>query len=132
MDDEYVIELVDDFEFNKEIYDFDDDDYVHFIEDGVKTKAELDKEVIAITTIVIDRDQNQDKLPSEDMPPYKFDIESIEFVALKDLTLDMIENDVDDNTYTQYTDFVYTADDLFYVVVYQVMDTAQNIEQWGN
>ena len=132
MADEYVIELVNGFEFNKEIYDFDDDDYVHFIEDGVKTKAELDDEVIAITTIVIDRDQNQDKLPSEDMPPYKFDIESIEFVALKDLTLDMIENDVDDNTYTQYTDFVYTADDLFYVVVYQVMDTAQNIEQWAN
>ena len=88
--------------------------------------------MIAITTIVIDRDQNQDMLPSEDMPPYKFDVESIEFVALKDLTLDMIENDVDDNTYTQYTDFVYTADDLFYVVVYQVMDTAQNIEQWAN
>jgi hypothetical protein len=39
----------------------------------------------------------------------------------------MIENNVDNKTYTQYTDYVLAAEDLFYVADFQIMDTAQEI-----
>ncbi len=129
MDDAYVLTVVELPEQTAEIFDLDEDNYIWFIDDeDVKTKAELEDEVIAVLTIVIDRDQNQDVQPDEDLPIFDVEVDNIKFVDLKDLTLDMIEDDVDDKTYTQYTDYVFEAEDLLYVVVFEWMDTAQDME----
>ena len=121
MKDTYDLEFVYDYEDeNGEIMDLVDE-YVIF-DNEAKTEIELDDEVVAVTVIVIDRDQNAD-FTSEERDEYDWDVESIEFVAIEDLTLDMIENDDDDRTYTQFTDYVYVEDGLFYVVRWEVMDT---------
>ena len=52
----------------------------------------------------------------------------ISFVKLADLTEDQIVNAQGDRTYTQYTDYVYVEDDVFYVIVYKVMNAAQEVE----
>ena len=63
----------------------------------------------------------------------QFSVENtgIEFVALKDLTVEQIEDDVDDDTYTQYTDYVFTSGDVFYVIVYKVMNAAQEVKDFN-
>ena len=114
-------------------------DYVHqnrnivdFIDDTVYTSYnkdsqtfDLDDETIAVVTFEIDLDGEHDG-----SDPMQFSVENtgIEFVALKDLTIEQIEDEVDDNTYTQYTDYVFTSGDVFYVIVYKVMNAAQEAE----
>ena len=114
-------------------------DYVHqnrnivdFIDDTVYTSYnkdsqtfDLDDETIAVVTFEIDLDGEQD---GSDPMQFSKENTGIEFVALKDLTIEQIEDDVDDNTYTQYTDYVFTSGDVFYVIVYKVMNAAQQTE----
>ncbi len=120
LDDTYELALVFDMKDEAdedEIIDLDGSDVIF----ADKTDASLSKLTIAITTIIIDRDQNADFM-DEERDDFDWEVEGIEFVDLDDLELDMIENDVDDRTYTQFTDYIF-ADDVFYVVVWQVMDT---------
>ena len=132
LDDEYVLTQVELGDQAAEIVDFDDDNYVWFDD---AEEVELEDETIAIITIEVDRDQTQINNDEEDIPEFELIIKGIEFVALKDLKLADIENDVDDKTYTQYTDFYLSAqdeeetyEDLFYVANFQLMDTCQDME----
>ena len=132
MEDNYVLTMIEIPEDQiDEIVDFDDDNYVWVENDEeVKDYFELEDEVIAIVTIEVDRDETQiDEDNEDDVPAFELKNKGIEFVALKDLKIDMIENDEDDNTYTQYTDYLFVSEDLFYVVNFQVQNTAQEFIQ---
>ena len=130
MDDTYNLNFVYDFEDETyEIIDLIDGNVI--FGDPAQTEVELDDEVIAITTIVIDRDQNAD-WDEYERYDYDWDVESIEFVDVDDLTLDMIEDNVDDRTYTQFTDYVYRVDNVFYVVRWMIMDTYDGYEVYDD
>ncbi|MBR5537578.1 MAG: S-layer homology domain-containing protein [Clostridia bacterium] len=128
MADDYELDLIELETQTDEIVDFDDDNivWVKGYDEGdvAEELAELKKEVIAILTIEVDRDRD---ILDDDTPAFELVNKGIKFVALKDLKDAMILNGTDNKTYTQYTDYLFEAEDLFYVVDFQIMDTAQEI-----
>lgn len=121
--DEYTLTLV----AGNTHYVQQDRNIVDFIDAEVYTSYqkdsqsfELDDETIAVVNFEIDLDVNHG--PDETNGELTVMNTGIEFVALRDLTIEQIEDDVDDAAYTQYTDYVYVEEKLFYVLVYHVMD----------
>ena len=122
MADDYELDLIEMPEQeNGEIIDFDSDNIV-WVDEG--DEFELEDEVIAIVTIEIDRDRDYS---DDDTPAFELVNKGIKFVALKDLKDSMIMNGEDNKTYTQYTDYRWDSEELFYVADFQIMDTAQEI-----
>ena len=133
LDDEYVLTLVG----KGNTYTVHEAENIIAFENGeeVITKWQdristtvLDKETIAVVTFEIDRDGE-----ATDTDPMQFSVsdKGISFVKLADLTEDQIINAQDDRTYTQYTDYVYVEDDVFYVIVYNVMNAAQEVKDFN-
>ena len=127
MNDDYSLSIVTMDEQDDEIVDLDEEKHLWFDHAGRMEDA-LEEEVIAILNIVVERDQTQID-NGDDAPEFELDLTGIKFVKLKDLKLSMIENDidVDEETYTQYTDYRYDVEDLLYVANFHIMNTAQNI-----
>ncbi len=117
VDDYYKLTMVDVLDTNEEIEDFDDD---YVITDD--NEYEMDDEVIAVVRVQVDRDENADEFDFE-RNAYDFDLVEWKFVAIEDLTAEMIaDGEEPADGYVQFTDFVYEEDELMYVVVYEVMD----------
>jgi len=95
-----------------DIIDFDGDNIL-WLTNGAN--AELDDEVIAILNIEVNTSANEGE--------FALITKSLQFVPLKDLRVEMIEDDVDNKTYTQYTDYRLDAEKLFYVASFHIMYT---------
>ena len=118
VDDYYKLTMVEVNDNDDEIVDIDEE-YI-ITEDR---ELEMDDEVIAIVRVQVDRDENRDEFDFE-RNPFEYDIVEYKFVALEDLTAGMIADFEDDDVdgYVQFTDYEYRADDLMYVVIWDVMD----------
>ena len=129
LDDDYTLTMVQaaasgaDFWLESNMIDFSDDEVYVKKPDGTKVKYALDDEVIAVLNVEIDRDTEGAK--GKDPMAFAVDNQGIEFVKLADLTDEMVINGDEGSTYTQYTDAIYRAGDLFYVIRYSVMNECQ-------
>lgn len=129
LDDDYTLTMVQaatsgvDFWLTHNMIDFSDDEVYVKKPDGTKVKYALDDEVIAVLNVEINRDSDAEH--SSDPMAFAVDNQGIEFVKLADLTDEMVINGDEGSTYTQYTDAIYRAGDLFYVIRYSVMNECQ-------
>lgn len=119
IDDIYTLSNVPMRRQNNEIEDLDD--YEVYTDDG--DSMELDDEIIAIFTVEVNYDG---AVSADGTPEFSLVNRGVQFVRLKELKLSMIENDVDNRTYTQYTDYRLDSGSLFYVVNYRIMESAED------
>ena len=73
----------------------------------------LQDEVVAVSTFRFSAAQERPE-------GYQISTQGIAFYSSSSIDFEMIGNEVGDSEYTQYSDYVYTAGDLFYVIVYRV------------
>lgn len=131
LEDEYTLTLV----AGNTHYVQQDRNIVDFVDDTVYTSCNKDSqtfdlgdEAIAVVNFEIELDVNYG--PDETQGELTAMNTGIEFVALRNLTIEQIEDDVDDAAYTQYTDYVYVEGKLFYVLVYHVLDDIKYVEDF--
>lgn len=86
---------------------------VYMSKEGQQESFALQDEVVAVSTFRFSAAQERPN-------GYQISTQGIAFYSSSSIDFEMIGNEVGDSEYTQYSDYVYTAGDLFYVIVYRV------------